>query len=94
VFHFLTDMESRAAYLDRLRAAVRPGGYAMLATFAPDGPEKCSGLTVARYAPEELAAALGETFALVGSAREDHATPWGAVQRFSYALCRKGDGRP
>ena len=47
-FHFLVDPADQAAYRDRLRRALRRGGYAIIGTFALDGPEKCSGLPVAR----------------------------------------------
>jgi hypothetical protein len=61
------------------------GGTAIIATFAPDGPEKCSGLPVQRYAPRTLAAELGERFALVESASHVHTTPWGSTQSFQYS---------
>jgi hypothetical protein len=54
VFHFLTAPEDRACYVDHLRQTVKVGGTAIIATFAPDGPEKCSGLPVMRYSPESL----------------------------------------
>jgi len=83
-FHFLTDPVDRAAYLDRLRIALRAGGHAIIGTFAPDGPEKCSGLPVERYDAKRLAATLGGGFRLVDSCRHDHVTPWGSVQRFHF----------
>ena len=86
VFHFLTDPPQRKAYLDTLRLALKSGGTAILATFALDGPERCSGLPVQRYSPASLAAELGSEFTLVDSVSEDHRTPSGAVQRFVY--CR------
>jgi trans-aconitate methyltransferase len=49
--HFLTAPEERAAYFERLNRAVMPGGHVILATFAPDGPDRCSGLPVLRYDP-------------------------------------------
>jgi SAM-dependent methyltransferase len=85
VFHFLTRPEERAAYQATLWRALRPGGQAVVATFAPDGPERCSGLPVVRYAPESLARELGAGFRLLESAREDHLTPGGTVQRFQYS---------
>lgn len=89
VFHFLTAPEDRDAYLEQVRRVVRTGGYALLATFAPDGPERCSGLPVVRYAPDALAAALGAGFTLLDSAHEVHQTPWGSAQSFTYALCQR-----
>jgi ubiquinone/menaquinone biosynthesis C-methylase UbiE len=90
VFHFLTEAVDRERYVKQVRRSVRPGGYVMVATFALDGPTKCSGLEVARYAPEELHGEFGSDFQLVDSAREEHHTPTGAVQPFIYCLCRVG----
>ncbi len=84
-FHFLTEEEDRARYRDVLMAALAPGGQAIVATFALDGPERCSGLPVRRYSAESLARELGEGLRLVESASDDHVTPGGAVQRFVFA---------
>ena len=86
VFHFLTDPADRRAYVERLMHAVRPGGHVIIATFAEDGPEKCSGLPVMRYQPETLRAELGDAFLLVEHEKAAHHTPLGAVQQFVY--CR------
>jgi SAM-dependent methyltransferase len=91
-FHFLVDAADRAAYVTRLREALRPGGHAIIATFAKDGPEKCSGLPVTRYDPEELARELGGEFALVQSRRHDHATPSNLTQRFQFSVLQKRGG--
>jgi SAM-dependent methyltransferase len=91
-FHFLVDPADRTAYIARLKEALRPEGHAIIATFALDGPEKCSGLPVNRYDPEGLARELGETFTLVESREHDHATPWNATQRFQFSLFRRRDG--
>jgi SAM-dependent methyltransferase len=91
-FHFLIDPKDRAAYVARMKQALRPGGHAMIATFAIDGPEKCSGLPVNRYDPPGLARELGEGFVLVESRRHDHATPWNSKQRFQFSLFRRQGG--
>lgn len=88
VFHFLTDRADRARYVEQVRRAVRPGGLVLVATFAEDGPLKCSGLEVARYSAESLHGEFGDDFRVVESAREAHRTPSGAEQRFTYCLCR------
>ena len=88
-FHFLTDPADRLAYVARLRQAVRAGGHVIIGTFAIDGPEKCSGLPVARYDAASLAKELGEGFELVHSLRQDHATPWNSFQRFQFGLFRR-----
>lgn len=89
VFHFLTDAADRAAYLRQVMRCVRPGGHVIVATFAPDGPTQCSGLPVARYAPDELHREFGPAFTLLEHADEQHHTPWGAVQHFVYCHCVK-----
>lgn len=88
VFHFLTAAADRARYVDQVRTALRPGGHVIVATFADDGPTRCSGLPVVRYTPAGLAEEFGVAFRLADSAREEHVTPSGAVQAFTYALCR------
>lgn len=88
VFHFLTDAADRARYLAQVRHAVKPGGFVLVATFAEDGPIRCSGLDVARYSPGTLHGEFGNDFHLMESRREEHSTPWGAPQNFTYCLCR------
>jgi SAM-dependent methyltransferase len=87
-FHFLTDPADQAAYVARLRRALRPGGHEIIGAFAPDGPEKCSGLPVARRDSESLGKAFGPGFVLVDARRHDHRTPWGATQRFQFNTFR------
>jgi SAM-dependent methyltransferase len=89
VFHFLTQPEERQRYVRAVRHAVKPGGHVILATFAPDGPPRCSGLEVVRYSPESLHHEFGEDFRLIDHAREAHVTPFGTEQRFIYCHCRK-----
>jgi SAM-dependent methyltransferase len=85
-FHFLTEARDRDAYLERLRQALKIGGHAIIATFALDGPEKCSGLPVERYDAARLGQTLGSGFKLLRSQRDDHATPWGSHQRFQFSV--------
>ena len=89
VFHFLTEPAQRAAYLRALRRALRPGGFVVLAGFAPDGPEKCSGLPVCRYDASGFASQLGAEFELLDSPREVHPTPFSTSQAFQYARFRR-----
>jgi len=88
VFHFLTDTHDQAAYALQLRHSVAPGGHAMIATFAPDGPLRCSGLDVVRYEPRELVEIIGGGATLIEAHQETHMTPSGAAQSFSYCLLR------
>jgi len=88
-FHFLVDARDRAAYIERLHRGVKGGGHAIIATFALDGPEKCSGLPVQRYDHVALGAALGAAFELVHHQPHHHITPWGAVQSFQFSVLRR-----
>jgi SAM-dependent methyltransferase len=87
-FHFLTDPADQAAYVARLRRALWPGGHAIIGAFALDGPDKCSGLPVARYDAESLGKALGPGFVLVDTRRHAHLTPGGVTQRLQFSAFR------
>tara|TARA_R110002074_G_scaffold90900_1_gene199092 strand:+ start:3750 stop:4367 length:618 start_codon:yes stop_codon:yes gene_type:complete len=88
-FHFLTAKIDQDHYLTTLRKSLVPRGIAILATFAPDGPEFCSGLPVQRYSSAEIGDRLGPSFALVEALSVSHMTPQGKEQRFQYAVLRK-----
>jgi SAM-dependent methyltransferase len=88
-FHFLTGAEDQAAYVAAMRQALPRGGIAIIGTFAPDGPEKCSGLPVARHDAGSLAAIFGPGFELVAARRHDHRTPWDTIQRFQFSTFRR-----
>jgi len=85
VFHFLTEADDRVRYVAHVRDVVKPGGSVIIGTFAPDGPERCSGLPVCRYDAAGIGAELGEGFTLVETVADAHRTPTGAVQSFSYS---------
>ena len=89
-FHFLTQESDRAGYVARLTRALKPGGHAIIATFAPDGPDRCSGLPVVRYRTHGVSAAyLGDDFELAETLRHEHSTPWGSAQSFQFSLFRR-----
>lgn len=90
VFHFLTNAEDRQKYVETVRHSVKQGGHVIVATFAPDGPQKCSGLEVVRYSEDSLHNEFGDDFEVVDSTRETHHTPFGTDQKFVYCYCRKG----
>lgn len=89
VFHFLTEAADRARYVEHLKETLKPGGQAVIATFALEGPPKCSGLAVTRYSPEGLLSELGESFVLQETARETHHTPFGSTQEFWYSRLKR-----
>jgi SAM-dependent methyltransferase len=88
-FHFLTEPKDRAAYAERASRAVRPGGHLIIGTFAPDGPERCSGLQVIRCDAASLREMLGNEFALIENRLHNHQTPWGTTQRFQFSRFRR-----
>ena len=88
VFHFLTNAEDRELYIAQVKRALRPGGHLLVATFAEDGPTRCSGFPVRRYSPGQLHGAFGPGFTLEKNVREDHTTPSGGHQPFTYCLCQ------
>jgi SAM-dependent methyltransferase len=93
-FHFLTEERDRTAYVARLIKAVKPGGHAIIGAFAPDGPERCSGLPVARYDAQSLHRVVGDAFELIETLRHEHRTPWGSEQHFQFTLFRRASVRP
>ncbi|MGR3570469.1 class I SAM-dependent methyltransferase [Brevirhabdus sp.] len=88
-FHFLTTPEAQAAYLEALRLGTGAGAIVIIATFAEDGPERCSGLPVQRYSPETLSARLGAGYDLIDSRAVGHHTPSDATQKFQYSVFRR-----
>jgi trans-aconitate methyltransferase len=89
VFHFVTLADERAQYVEVVGRALRSGGAMVIATFASDGPTHCSGLPVTRYSPNDLAQTFSERFSLVAHELEDHITPTGVVQPFTWAVLRR-----
>ena len=90
-FHFLTDPKDRAAYATQLLRAVRPGGHVIIGTFAPAGPERCSGLPVVRHDANSLSVILGPSFDLLESRNHAHQTPTGTIQRFQFSRFRRSN---
>jgi SAM-dependent methyltransferase len=89
VFHFLTDVQDQRAYLRTLATATAASAVAVFGCFAPDGPPRCSGLPVARYAPADLAALLGSDWIPIAQDREAHVTPSGQTQPFTWSALRR-----
>lgn len=87
VFHFLTSEAQRIEYVRQVSKSVKAGGHVIVATFGPQGPERCSGLTTMRYDAASLHNQFGARFRLVESATELHTTPFGTTQQFLYCFC-------
>jgi len=88
VFHFLTDTVSRQSYIQNLKKSLHPGGYLVMATFALDGPKKCSGLEIVQYDADKLQQELGSSFTLLTQQKENHRTPFETAQSFNYFVFR------
>ena len=89
VFHFLTADEHRQQYLHTLDTATAAGAIAVFGCFAPDGPQRCSGWPVARYSPAQLARQIGTKWLLISQDREEHITPAGTTQPFTWIALRR-----
>jgi SAM-dependent methyltransferase len=93
VLHFLVEAADRDSYVETLRSALTPGGAVVIGTFAPDGPDRCSGLPVVRYSADDLATLLGPAFELAAVRPELHATPGGVAQPFTWIAAREFSAR-
>ncbi len=89
LFHFMTGERQRAAYRRILDQAVAPGGHVIIATFAIDGPEQCSGLPVRRYDADAVREEFGDGYRLESEQPESHLTPGGTEQKFTYFRLRR-----
>lgn len=92
VFHFLTEATARSRYLEVLAKAVPVGGHVIIATFAPQGPEQCSGLAVERYDEAKIVPLFAPRFTLVERLSELHRTPALKDQHFNYFRFRRAVG--
>lgn len=90
VLHFLTEPDAARGYAAQAAYTVAPGGHAIIGGFAPDGPERCSGLVVARRSAQDIADLLGPAFTLLEARHERHHTPGGSEQAFVWAVLRRG----
>ena len=89
VLHFLLGTDQQKLYSAVSAAALRPGGVAVVGTFAEDGPTTCSGLSTCRYDVPMLVELCGTAFDLLHHEREEHLTPSGAVQPFTWVVLRR-----
>ena len=92
VFHFMNDDTKVDTYLKTMRTALVPNGFFVLATFGPEGPDRCSGLDVRRYSIEHLTHLLEGDFELKSYELETHRTPTGNEQQFLYSCWQMTGG--
>jgi ubiquinone/menaquinone biosynthesis C-methylase UbiE len=94
VFHFLQTAEDKTAYFEQAALILHSQGALILATFALEGPERCSGLEVSRYDEAALRKVMGDCFEMIESRRESHHTPEGKVQEMMYFVLRRSTPSP
>jgi trans-aconitate methyltransferase len=87
VLHFLTNDDDRRVYVDRMWAALEPGGAFVIGTFAEDGPTECSALPVRRYRANDFVELLGDVD-VTEVRRTVHRTPAGYEQPFNWIAGR------
>ena len=92
MFHFVNTDADIEHYRQLVARSVVPGGHAVVGTFSEKGPLTCSGLPVARYTLEGLAAVFADDFDHVWSEYETHITPSGGAQEFSWVVLRRHGG--
>jgi Methyltransferase domain len=85
VLHFLTDSADRDRYRTALSRTLDPTARLVIGAFAADGPTHCSGLPVGRYDPSALAAEF-PGYDVARTVREEHITPAGRIQPFTWLL--------
>jgi ubiquinone/menaquinone biosynthesis C-methylase UbiE len=84
VFHFLTDVQDQNKYIGVLKKTLKTRGYVIIASFAVDGPKKCSGLDIVQYDSKKISDKLGPRFRLLENRPELHITPFNIEQKFCY----------
>ncbi len=89
VFHFITDPEDRAHYVELLKRSLSIGGHFIVGTFAKGGPEKCSGLPICQYDAATMHLELGPAFKVVKCSEKLHITPTGRPQQFFFGVYKR-----
>ena len=89
-FHFLTEKNQIKYYKTLTAQAVK--GYLTIGTFSKNGPEKCSGLPIKQYDETALVTELSTDFDKIRCINEDHTTPFGTHQNFTFCSFKKHIG--
>lgn len=89
LLHFLTSEENLKNYVKLVKQHVMQGGYLIISTFSTKGPIKCSGLDTRQYSKESIKELFSNEFEHVKSFEEEHVTPRGMGQIFTWNVFRK-----
>ncbi len=93
VFHFLTDVKDRNAYMTLLAVSLSSHGRAIIGTFSMNGPDTCSGLDVVRYDAEKMNTELSPALELEDTVTSIHVMPNGAEQEYMYFIIKHKNAR-
>ena len=61
-FHFLTEEQDIANYIDIVQQNLKPGGVLVIGTFSEQGPDKCSGIKIKQYSELSMTGRLKKFF--------------------------------
>jgi hypothetical protein len=89
VFHFLNEKKEQQLYIDKVNQYLALKGYFILATFSPEGPNECSGLSIEQYDEKKISKLLMKNFKLIKTIKESHPHPNGGNQNFNYFCFQK-----
>ena len=88
LLHFLTSDEDILNYVELIRKYVKDGGYLIISSFSTKGPKMCSGLDTMQYSEESMKKLFSDGFEHIKSFEEEHLTPRGISQIFTYNVFR------
>lgn len=88
-FHFLLEEKDIQQYVEHAKNALKENGLLFIGTFSENGPSKCSGLPVRKYAIDELKLVFSLYFEPVKCFNIDHFTPSDNVQNYTFCSFRK-----
>ena len=88
-FHFLTDEQEIANYLQIAQESINPTGVLVIGTFSEQGPKKCSGIEIKQYSETTMTDQLKKFFEKIKCITVDHKTPFDTIQNFVFCSFRK-----
>lgn len=88
-FHFLTDEQEIANYLQIAQESINPTGILVIGTFSEQGPKKCSGIEIKQYSETTMTDQLKKFFEKIKCITVDHLTPFDTIQNFVFCSFRK-----
>ncbi len=88
-FHFLTQEQEIANYIDTIQKSIKPTGVLVIGTFSEQGPKKCSGIEIKQYSETTMTDRLKKFFEKVKCITVDHKTPFDTIQNFIFCSFKK-----